>query len=75
MHSDVYMSDFLIYDLHFRVAQQCQRRIMLTGTPLQNDLGELQNLLQFILPDVFDKDEVDRSSHLQVCLRLSAYTS
>lgn len=41
---------------------------MLTGTPLQNDLVELQNLLQFILPDVFDKEEVDRSSHLQVGL-------
>ena len=53
-----------------RVAQQCQRRIMLTGTPLQNDLGELQNLLQFILPDVFNKEELDCSSHMQVCQRL-----
>lgn len=43
---------------------------MLTGTPLQNDLGELQNLLQFILPDVFDKGEVDHSSLLQVCLHI-----
>ena len=39
---------------------------MLTGTPLQNDLGELQNLLQFILPDVFDQQNLDLTSHLQV---------
>ena len=43
---------------------------MLTGTPLQNDLGELQNLLQFILPDVFNKEELDCSNHMQVCQRL-----
>ena len=29
---------------------------MLTGTPLQNDLEELQNLLAFLLPDVFNAD-------------------
>ena len=29
---------------------------MLTGTPLQNDLEELQNLLSFLLPDVFHAD-------------------
>lgn len=26
---------------------------MLTGTPLQNDLGELHNLLSFLLPSLF----------------------
>ena len=30
---------------------------MLTGTPLQNDLGELENLLSFLLPDLFT-DEI-----------------
>jgi SWI/SNF-related matrix-associated actin-dependent regulator of chromatin subfamily A member 5 len=30
----------------------CQR-IILTGTPLQNDLSELWSLLRFILPDIF----------------------
>lgn len=40
---------------------------MLTGTPLQNDLEELQNLLQFILPDVFSKEDINESADLQVC--------
>ncbi len=39
---------------------------MLTGTPLQNDLEELQNLLQFLLPDVFSKGEFRQSEDLQV---------
>jgi len=36
-----------------RVAHVSRRRIMMTGTPLQNDLAELQNLMQFLLPHVF----------------------
>ena len=28
----------------------------LTGTPLQNNIGELWNLLNFLLPTVFDTD-------------------
>lgn len=39
------------------LAVHCKRRIMLTGTPLQNDLGELENLLSFLLPDLFT-DEI-----------------
>lgn len=31
----------------------CRGRVMLTGTPLQNDLGELHNLLSFLLPSLF----------------------
>lgn len=36
-----------------RVSNVARRRIMITGTPLQNDLSELQNLLHFLLPSVF----------------------
>lgn len=39
---------------------------MLTGTPLQNDLEELQNLLQFLLPDVFNREDINQSADLQV---------
>ena len=33
---------------------------MMTGTPLQNDLNELQNLLHFLLPTVFQELEGDQ---------------
>ncbi|GAB6033284.1 SWI/SNF- matrix-associated actin-dependent regulator of chromatin sub A member 5 [Chamberlinius hualienensis] len=32
-------------------------RLLLTGTPLQNNLHELWSLLNFLLPDVFDSSE------------------
>lgn len=34
------------------------RRLLLTGTPLQNKLPELWALLNFLLPDVFNSSEV-----------------
>ena len=43
-----------------RIAALCKRRLMLTGTPLQNDLMELQNLLSFLLPDVFRADVAEQ---------------
>lgn len=33
-------------------------KLLLTGTPLQNNLHELWSLLNFILPGVFDSSEV-----------------
>ena len=41
-----------------RVASRCRRRLMLTGTPDQNNLEELQSLLQFLLPTVFRADVI-----------------
>ena len=40
---------------------------MLTGTPLQNDLEELQNLLSFLLPDVFNADVAAQLADEQAC--------
>ncbi|KFM81716.1 Lymphoid-specific helicase, partial [Stegodyphus mimosarum] len=39
----------------------CVHRLLLTGTPLQNDLSELWSLLNFILPEIFDDLNVFRS--------------
>jgi hypothetical protein len=33
-----------------------QNRLLLTGTPLQNNLHELWALLNFLLPDIFGSD-------------------
>lgn len=36
-------------------------RLLLTGTPLQNNLHELWSLLNFLLPDVFNSADVSIS--------------
>ena len=36
------------------------RKLLLTGTPLQNNLVELMSLLVFVMPDMFEK----RKEHL-----------
>ncbi|XP_019461602.1 PREDICTED: protein CHROMATIN REMODELING 19 [Lupinus angustifolius] len=41
------------------VARNANQRLMLTGTPLQNDLHELWSLLEFMLPNIFDSEDVD----------------
>ncbi|CAA3005859.1 ATP-dependent helicase BRM-like isoform X2 [Olea europaea subsp. europaea] len=38
----------------FYVGSKDQRRLLLTGTPSQNDLKELWSLLNLLLPEVFD---------------------
>lgn len=43
-------------------------RLLLTGTPLQNDLHELWSLLHFLLPDVFNSaDDFDKWFDPNVC--------
>jgi SWI/SNF-related matrix-associated actin-dependent regulator of chromatin subfamily A member 5 len=37
---------------------KCQRRLLLTGTPLQNDLGELWSLLNLTMPKVFGNKDL-----------------
>ena len=36
---------------------RADNKLLLTGTPLQNNLGELWSLLNFLLPDVFNSLE------------------
>lgn len=54
-------------------------RLLLTGTPLQNNLHELWALLNFLLPDVFNSSEVNacrnfdilkkRQCHIFICVQ------
>jgi len=37
---------------------ETNNRLLLTGTPLQNNLHELWALLNFLLPDVFNSSDV-----------------
>ncbi|CAM6017954.1 unnamed protein product [Sphagnum balticum] len=46
------------------IAHSAKQRLMLTGTPLQNDLQELWSLLEFMMPDVFDTAGVDLDQFL-----------
>jgi SWI/SNF-related matrix-associated actin-dependent regulator 1 of chromatin subfamily A len=50
-------SESKIYDQLVRIPAEF--RLLLTGTPLQNNLQELVSLLGFMLPDVFNKHKED----------------
>ncbi len=42
---------------HVLSSLQSERRLLLTGTPLQNSLPELWSLLSFLVPELFDQEE------------------
>jgi SNF2 family DNA or RNA helicase len=41
------------YRTLMKLASRADRRLMLTGTPLQNNINELWSLLNFLMPDIF----------------------
>ncbi|KEP59830.1 UNVERIFIED_CONTAM: SWI2/SNF2-containing protein [Hammondia hammondi] len=50
--------DSLVYRKLNRTLK-CERRLLLTGSPIQNRTLELRNLLLFLMPSVFDGDSLD----------------
>ena len=53
-----------------------QERLLITGTPLQNNLHELWALLNFLLPDIFsDSEQFDEWFNLEVTGALSLLTA
>ncbi|MQL99354.1 hypothetical protein Taro_032078, partial [Colocasia esculenta] len=46
------------------IAKNARQRLMLTGTPLQNDLHELWSLLEFMMPDIFANEDADFKKQL-----------
>ena len=57
-----------------RLGQELRRipskhRMLLTGTPLQNDMEELWSLLNYLQPDLFNHWELFAVSKLKIVLR------
>ncbi|CAM8984051.1 unnamed protein product [Rhodiola kirilowii] len=48
------------------LARSADQRLLLTGTPLQNDLHELWSLLEFMLPDIFATGDMDLKKLLNI---------
>uniref|UniRef100_A0A1D1Z896 SWI/SNF-related matrix-associated actin-dependent regulator of chromatin subfamily A containing DEAD/H box 1 n=1 Tax=Anthurium amnicola TaxID=1678845 RepID=A0A1D1Z896_9ARAE len=46
------------------IAKTARQRLMLTGTPLQNDLHELWSLLEFMMPNIFANEDADFKKQL-----------
>ena len=49
------------------ISAQAERRLLLTGTPLQNNLLELISLLCFLMPDIF----AGKTDHLKKIFSVS----
>ena len=49
---------------------RAQRRLVLTGTPLQNNLVELMSLLAFVMPDLFT-DKTEHIKKIFTCITVS----
>ena len=48
------MNDLRFVHIRALKSYDAANRLLLTGTPLQNNLAELWSLLNFLLPDIFD---------------------
>lgn len=62
----VNIQNMLMMNLVFQLSEivrefKTTNRLLLTGTPLQNNLHELWSLLNFLLPDVFNSADVSIS--------------
>jgi len=52
--------NFLLFDsIRWKtlLSFNCRNRLLLTGTPIQNNMAELWALLHFIMPTLFDSHE------------------
>ncbi len=54
---------------------RCNHRLLLTGTPVQNNIGELLSLLSFLMPDIFDETVVETAQEGRVGSLLGAETT
>lgn len=63
MGFETFLIECLGFGFHFRALREFDTigRLLLTGTPLQNNLQELWSLLNFLLPEVFNALDVFES--------------
>lgn len=54
-----YISCYLFDSIRWKtlLSFNCRNRLLLTGTPIQNNMAELWALLHFIMPTLFDSHE------------------
>ena len=69
-HYDVPIMDTMLNEYHVRYYVQAERRLVLTGTPLQNNLVELMSLLAFVMPDLFS-GKTEHIKKIFTCISVS----